>query len=139
MKSKEKRFVYPILVLMIIFFVCGVVFGYYYLLPISIKWLFSQGEGLLSPMITFDRYINFVGLFLLAFGAGFQTPIVILFLTKIGAVSPKTLRKNWRVAYVVILTIAAIITPDWSPITMIVMAIPMIMLYELSLILTRFF
>lgn len=138
MKSKEKRFVYPLIVLMIILFICGVVFGYYYLLPISVKWLFSQGEGLLVPMITFDRYVNFVGLFLLALGVGFETPIVILFLTKLGVVKPKTLRKNWRVAYVIILTIAAIITPDWSPITMLVMAVPMIMLYELSLILARF-
>jgi len=139
MKSKEKRFVYPMLILMIILFACGVIFGYYYLLPVSIKWLFSQGEGQLTPIIAFDKYINFVGLFLLGFGGGFQTPIVILFLTKIGAVSPKTLRKNWRISYVTILTLAAIITPDWSPITMIVMAIPMIMLYELSLVLARFF
>ncbi len=139
MKSKEKRFVYPMLVLMIILFICGVIFGYYYLLPVSVKWLFGQGEGQLSPVITFDKYVNFVGLFLLAMGVGFETPLIILFLTKIGAVSTKTLRKNWRVAYIVILTIAAIITPDWSPITMAVMAIPMIILYELSIILSRFF
>lgn len=139
MKSKEKRFVFPMMILMIILFICGVIFGYYYLLPVSIKWLFGQGEGLLDPMITFDRYVNFVGLFLLAMGAGFETPIIILFLTKIGAVSTKTLRKNWRVAYVTILVIAAIITPDWSPITMMVMAIPMFILYEMSLLLSRFF
>ncbi len=139
MKSKEKRFVYPMLFLMIILFACGVIFGYYYLLPVSVKWLFGQGEGLLDPMITFDRYVNFVGLFLLAMGAGFETPIIILFLTKIGVVTTKTLRKNWRVAYIVILVIAAVITPDWSPITMGVMAIPMIILYEMSLLLSRFF
>jgi sec-independent protein translocase protein TatC len=139
MKSKEKRFVYPMMILMIILFICGVIFGFYYLLPVSVKWLFGQGEGQLSPMISFDSYINFVGLFLLAFGAGFETPIIILFLTKIGAVKPKTLRKNWRISYVTILTLAAIITPDWSPITMVVMAIPMIILYEMSLILARFF
>ncbi len=138
LKSKEKRFLYPMMVLMIILFICGVIFGYYYLLPVSVKWLFGQGEGLLNPMITFDRYVNFVGLFLLAMGAGFETPIIILFLTKIGAVSPKTLRKNWRVAYVAILTIAAIITPDWSPITMGVMAVPMVVLYEMSILLSRF-
>lgn len=139
MKSKEKRFVYPALVLMIILFACGVVFGFYYLLPVSIKWLFGQSEGQLSPMITFDGYVNFVSLFLLAMGVGFETPIAILFLIKIGAVKPQTLRKNWRVAYIIILTLAAIITPDWSPITMFVMALPMIILYELSLVLARFF
>lgn len=139
MKSKEKRFVFPMIVLMIILFACGVIFGYYYLFPVSIKWLFGQSEGLLVPTLTFDGYVNFMGLFLLAMGVGFETPIVILFLIKLGAVKPQTLRKNWRVAYVVILTIAAIITPDWSPITMFVMAIPMIILYELSLLLARFF
>lgn len=139
MKSKEKRFVYPMLVLMIILFICGVIFGFYYLLPVSVRWLFGQGEGQLKPMIAFDAYVNFVGLFLLAMGAGFETPIIILFLIKLGVVSAKTLRKNWRVAYVVILTLAAIITPDWSPITMFVMSLPMLILYELSLLLARFF
>jgi sec-independent protein translocase protein TatC len=138
LKSKEKRFLYPMMIMMIILFICGVIFGYYYLLPVSVKWLFGQGEGLLTPLITFDRYANFVGLFLLAMGGGFETPVVILFLTKIGVVSPKTLRKNWRIAYVAILTIAAIITPDWSPITMGVMAIPMFILYEMSIFLSRF-
>lgn len=139
MKSKEKRFMYPALVLMTVLFICGVIFGFYYLLPVSVKWLFGQGEGQLSAMITFDGYVNFVALFLLAMGVGFETPIVILFLIKIGAVKPQTLRKNWRIAYVTILTLAAIITPDWSPITMIVMAIPMLILYELSLVLARVF
>jgi len=139
MKSKEKRFVYPMMFLMLILFVCGVIFGYYYLLPISIKWLFAQGEGQLAPTLTFDGYVNFVGLFLLAMGVGFETPIIMLFLIKVGAVSVATLRKNWRVAYVTILVIAAIITPDWSPVTMFVMSLPMLILYELSMLLARFF
>lgn len=137
LKSKEKKFLYPVLGLLIVLFVIGVAFGYHFVLPVGMEWLIGQGEGELQLIITFDKYIAFVSLFLLAFGIGFETPLVILLLVKVGVVTPKTLRKNWRIAYVVILFIAAIITPDWSPITMGLMAVPMILLYELSILLAR--
>ncbi len=139
LRRKEKRFIYPILCLLIFFFICGVVFGYMYLLPVSVKWLIAQGEGLLNPILLFDKYVAFAALFLLACGVGFETPVVILFLVKLGVVSPQALRRQWRVAYIIILIVAAIITPDWSPITMAVMAIPMIVLYEISILLARLF
>lgn len=139
LKSKEKKFLYPILGMLVILFVCGVVFSYYIILPVGMEWLIGQGQGKLSLLITFDKYIAFVSLFLLAFGVGFETPVVILLLVKLGVVTPQTLRKNWRVAYIVILFIAAIITPDWSPITMGLMALPMLGLYELSIVLAKIF
>jgi sec-independent protein translocase protein TatC len=65
--------------------------------------------------------------------------LVLLALIKVGLVDPGTLRKQRRVAYVVILLLAALLTPDWSPITMMVLALPMIFLYELALLLARIF
>lgn len=137
LKGKEKRFLYPTLGLMIILFVCGVVFGYHFVLPVGVNWLISQGGGMLEAVLSFDKYIAFASLFLLAFGIGFETPVLILLLVKLGAVTPQGLRRQWRVAYIVILFIAAIITPDWSPVTMGLMALPMIALYELSILLSR--
>jgi len=63
----------------------------------------------------------------------------LLFLIKAEIFNVAQLRKQWRIVYIVILLLCAIITPDWSPVTMAVLAVPMILLYELSLILARFF
>ncbi len=137
LRSKEKKIALPIVLLLVILFYSGIIFGYQYILPVGINWLIGQGQGYVSQILTIDKYVSFIALFLLAFGGGFQTPVAILILVKIGVVSPKSLRKNWRIAYIVILTIAAIITPDWSPITMSIMALPMLILYELSILLAR--
>lgn len=137
LKGKEKRFFYPTLGLLVILFVCGVVFGYQFVLPVGVNWLISQGGGVLEAVLSFDKYVAFASLFLLAFGVGFETPVLILLLVKLGVVTPQGLRRQWRVAYIVILFIAAIITPDWSPVTMGLMALPMIVLYELSILLSR--
>ncbi len=137
LRTKEKKIAIPIIILLVILFYSGIVFGYQYILPVGVNWLIGQGQGYIEQILTIDKYVSFVFLFLLAFGGGFQTPVAILVLVKLGAVTPKGLRKNWRVAYIVILTIAAIITPDWSPITMAVMALPMLVRYELSILLAK--
>ena len=72
-------------------------------------------------------------------GGTFETPLVILSLAFLGVVSPQTLRREWRIAYMVIAGIAVFGTPDWSPVTMLLVAIPMALLYEFSLILCRIF
>ncbi|GFP22304.1 sec-independent protein translocase protein TatC, partial [Candidatus Hakubella thermalkaliphila] len=116
----------------------GVVFSYFNLLPVAIGWLLNQGQGL-ELTLSVSRYVSFVGWFLLASGVAFELPLVLLALIKVGLVDRRALRKQWQVAYMVILLLAAILTPDWSPITMMVLALPMIVLYELALLLARFF
>lgn len=138
LKKKERRMLYPAIAGLVVLFAAGVAFGYNFIMPIGIKWLFGQAGGVLQPNLTASSYVNFAGLFLLAFGASFETPMFILLLIGLGVLSPQTLREQWRVAYVVILVIAAAITPDWSPVTMAVMALPMVILYEISVFLGRF-
>ncbi|MCL5069819.1 MAG: twin-arginine translocase subunit TatC, partial [Actinobacteria bacterium] len=67
----------------------------------------------------------------------FELPLILLFLIKLNILTVKQLRRQWRIAYIVILVICAIITPDWSPVTMALLAVPMILLYELALLLAR--
>jgi sec-independent protein translocase protein TatC len=75
--------------------------------------------------------------FLLGFGIAFQTPVVVFYLVYFGVVPYATLRKNWRIVYVSTFVIAAGITPDWSPVSMMALGLSMIVLYEMSLALVR--
>jgi sec-independent protein translocase protein TatC len=70
----------------------------------------------------------------LAFGAGFLLPVVVVFLQLIGAVTPQQLRKQWRIAIMVVFVIAAVITPSGDPISMLALAVPMTVLYILAVV-----
>ncbi len=139
LKRAEKGFIIVMSFFMIILFFGGVYFGYEYILGVGITWLEAQGAGLIRANLTVSQYISFVGLFLLAFGVSFETPVVVVILVRLGVVRPIQLVKHWRIAIVAILLFSAIATPDWSPITMGLMAIPMFGLYILGVILSFIF
>lgn len=135
----ERRRTIPLALLAGLLFASGIVFGYMVILPVSVRWLLAQAGAQFNVLITANAYISFVLFFLLIVGATFETPLVILTLAMLGVVSPQTLRREWRIAYMVIAAIAVFGTPDWSPVTMILVAIPMALLYEFSLVLCRIF
>ncbi len=107
------------------------------MIPIAVNWLISQGAELIQTL-SVTKYVTFIGWFLLGAGLIFEMPLVLVFLIKIDVLTVKQLRRQWRVVYIVILLLCAIITPDWSPVTMGVLAAPMILLYELALLLAKF-
>jgi len=137
--EQERRRTIPLALLAGLLFALGVVFGYVVILPVSLHWLLAQAGTQFNALITANAYISFVLFFLLIVGGTFETPLVILSLAFLGVVSPQTLRREWRIAYMVIAGIAVFGTPDWSPVTMLLVAIPMALLYEFSLILCRIF
>lgn len=138
LKAHEKKLIYPMIFFLVVLFVAGVVFGYYFIMPVGTQWLLNQAAGEIVADVTAANYATYAGWFLLAFGISFETPLFILLLVRFGVLSPATLRKNWRYAFLLILLIAAIITPDWNPVTMVVMAAPMIIFYLASVLLARF-
>lgn len=133
----ERRRVVPLALLSGVLFAVGVVFGYIVILPVSTRWLLAQAGSQFQVLLTANAYISYVLFFLAIVGGTFETPLVILSLVALGVVSPQTLRKEWRIAYMIIAAIAVLGTPDWSPVTMILVAIPMALLYEFSIILCR--
>lgn len=138
LRKKEKKFLFPAVAMLVVFFAIGVVVGYFFIVPVSIKWLMSQAGEVLHPVLTVSDYVKFMTLFLLAFGVGFETPVVILVLVKLGIIEYKTLRENWRFAYLVILVVAAIATPDWSLPPMLILGGSMIVLFEAAMLAARF-
>ena len=138
LKRKEKSYTFLVLVLIVAFFAVGVVFGYKVIMPPGIAWLMNVAKGQMSSVMSASSYVNFSGWFMLGLGVSFETPVFIWMLVALGVVKPEQLKNQWRWALVIILFVAAVITPDWSPVTMILVAIPMAILYIISIALAYF-
>lgn len=104
-------------------------------LPAGINFLIDIGGSDLVPLLGAEEYLNFVGLMLLGFGVMFELPLVLFFLGLIGAISIEQLRAGRRTAIVVITILAAVITPSQDPYTMLLLAVPLYLFYEITILL----
>lgn len=109
----------------------------YITLPFAIKALLSFTPDDMTNMINAAQYLNFVMLFCLAIGAVFELPIVIMILTKIGIVTPSFLISKRKYAIVLIWILAAVITPTVDPLTQSLVALPLMLLYEISIVISK--
>lgn len=131
----ERRWIMLSLPAITIFFVGGLVFCYYLVLPSALEFLLDFGSIKVTP--TISEFLSFVTTFLLAVGLSFQTPIVVFLLSKLGIATPKRLSRFRRWAYVLAFVVAAIITPTPDPVNQTIVAVPIILLYELGIIFAR--
>jgi sec-independent protein translocase protein TatC len=133
----EKRAIVPALYLGLILFLCGVALGYYVILPLTLKFFMSFQTASLEQSIVIGPYIGLVVKILLAFGAVFELPVVVLILSSFGLVTSKFLREKRRVSVAGIAFVAAVVTPgDTVSLTILLMG-PLIVLYELSILMAR--
>jgi sec-independent protein translocase protein TatC len=135
--STEKRYFYPVVIATTVLFLGGVVFGYLVVLPKGLQFLLGFGGGNFNVQNRASDYFTFVALFVLAFGAVFEMPIVLVLLAKVGVLDDKFLRKHRRYAILVMAIVAAFITPSQDAFSMLAMFIPLVVLYELSIPLAR--
>jgi len=136
--SHEKRVVIPVLVSMVALFLAGVSLSYFVVLPLTLQFLMSIESTALTPMIAATEYFDFAISMCLAFGLVFEVPIAILALTALGIVTPQFLSRYRRHAVVICLTAAAFITPGADPYSLFALAIPLYILYELSVFVAIF-
>ena len=134
LKVKEKKILYRAVAFGTVLFFLGVAFCYFVLAGVALVATveFSQWLGFGADEWRAEEYISFMCQFMLGMGLGFELPVVILTLVKIGLISYKGLNKFRRYAIVANLVIAAVVTPSADPFTMFLMAIPLQLLYELS-------
>lgn len=117
-------------------FIIGVLFGYYVITPLSIKFLANwQVSTDVINQITISSYLSTVATITIGAGIIFELPIVIFILSKIGIMTPQFMRSSRRYAIIIILVISAIVTPTPDALTLLSVAFPMLLLYELSIIL----
>jgi len=119
-------------------FYIGVFFCFFVVLPLGIKFLVGMGGPYLQASFTVGNYISFTMMFLLVFGITFEMPIVIFLLVKVGLVSRAFLKEKRRYVIVLIFIAAGVLTPTADPFTQSMMAIPLLLLYEVSIFMARF-
>ncbi len=134
----ERRYLYPIVILSTIFFIGGAAFGYLIVFPYGFQFFASFATEFIAPMISTKEFLSFATRLLIAFGLVFELPLVTLFLAKLGLVKASFLKKQRKYAILVIFIVAAILTPP-DVFTQILMAIPLLILYEMSIWIAHFF
>jgi sec-independent protein translocase protein TatC len=136
--EKEKQHMIPIVFLSTFFFVGGSFFGYFIVFPYGFKFFLGFASEIIRPLPSMREYLSFATKLLLAFGLVFELPLVITFLAKLGMVSVSFLKKNRKYALLLFFVGAAILTPP-DVVTQVMMALPLIVLYEISIIGARIF
>jgi sec-independent protein translocase protein TatC len=132
----EKRVVLPILLLFPVLFVAGIAFGYFVVIPAATKFLLNFNDTQFNIQVRARDYYSFFSMTEIACGLVFQLPLVIIAVTRLGIVSVDQLRENRRYAYLVIAIVAAAL-PGVDPVSMLIEMVPLLVLYELSILLAR--
>ena len=130
--AHEKRVGLGVLFAGLVLFISGVALAYIVVIPLALPWLLDFGTTTMVPLITAEEYFGFVFAMVLTFGVSFELPIVVLAMAALGIVTPQFLSKYRRHAIVVIVIIGAFLTPGDLVWTTIALAVPLYMLYELS-------
>jgi sec-independent protein translocase protein TatC len=113
----------------------GISFAWFILVPASVQFLANFLPDVFNPDWTGQEYIGFLTTMLFWIGVAFEMPVVVYFIARVGLVTAKTLREQWRFAFVGIAVLAAMITPSVDPVTMLLTMAPLVILYGLSILL----
>ncbi|MBF0565336.1 MAG: twin-arginine translocase subunit TatC [Nitrospirae bacterium] len=132
--KKEKKYVLPFISAGTILFISGMAFCFLIVLPFALGFLLTYKTESLTPMISIGNYVDFMLKFLLAFGLIFELPIAIVSLARFGIVTPEKLAKSRRYAIVIAFIAAGILTPTPDAFNQTLMAVPIIVLYEVGII-----
>ncbi|OHB75672.1 MAG: twin arginine-targeting protein translocase TatC [Planctomycetes bacterium RBG_16_59_8] len=136
---REKRYVQILAPISFLLFIGGCLFGYYLMIPSGLSYLAGYSPSLVTPMISVSEYLNLVLILTIVMGVVFEIPLAMLLLSAIGLIRPATYGK-WRKFSIVFMFIAAaVITPTGDPINQTLVAVPMIILYEMGIILAKIF
>jgi sec-independent protein translocase protein TatC len=132
LKKNERKYLIYFGPVSFILFLMGAAFAFRTVLPMAMRFLLSFSREFIEPMITLNAYVSFLIKMVSAFGLMFELPLVVLFLSKIGIVTPDMLTKGRKYAIVLIFVVAAVLTPP-DVISQIMLAVPILILYEISI------
>jgi sec-independent protein translocase protein TatC len=130
---KERRYIKSIVFFSSFCFLSGIAFAYFVMLPFALQFFAGFGSPEIANNIAINEYMNFVVSVMLAAGVVFELPMVSWFLSKLGIVTPSFMRHYRRHAFVIIFVLSAFLTPGTDPVSQILLAIPLLILYEISI------
>ncbi len=137
LKPNERRYVLPTFFIAVALYILGMTFCYCFCLNPAFQFLTGESNSIGQILPQATDYLKWIILFELAFGVAFELPLVVFYLILFDIVPYKKMRANWRYIYIALLVLAAVVTPDASPVTMGIMFAALVALYELSLFVAR--
>ncbi len=138
LRKNERRYISAIVVFSTLCFLLGIVFAYFIMLPYSLKFVSQFGSKNITNDFAIDEYMTIILSIMLGAGLVFELPMISFFLTKLGILTPQFLRKYRRHAIVIIFIAAAFLSPGTDPVSQIILAVPLIVLYEISIIISKY-
>lgn len=136
--KKERKYIKSIVFFSTFCFLCGIAFAYYVMIPFALKFAVQFGSTAIKNEFAINEYLSIILSILLGAGLVFELPMISFFLTKIGILKPQFMRKYRRHAIVVIFILAAVLTPGTDPVSQVILAVPLFLLYEVSILISKF-
>ena len=136
--GKERRYIWPVIFFATLSFLVGATFAYMIIVPLALNFFLGLAPENVTNQIALDFYFGFIARIIIVFGVVFELPVISLFLTKIGLLTPQILKRYRRYAIVIMFVGAAILTPP-DPTTQVMLAIPLLVLYEATIWISYFF
>lgn len=139
LKENERKYIVLIVFFSTLCFFSGIVFAYFVMLPLSLQFAAGFGSASIDNNIAIDEYFNIIISVMLAAGTVFELPMLSFLLAKLGIITSKLMRKYRRHAYVTVFILSAILTPGTDPLSQVLLAIPLVLLYEISILVAKIF
>lgn len=137
LKKRERKYILWIVFFSTFCFLAGIAFAYFVMLPLAMKFAAQFGTAEISNEFAIDEYMSIIISVMLAAGVVFELPMISFFLSKLGILTPKFMRKYRRHAIVIILVLAAFLTPGADPVSQVILAVPLVLLYEISIFISK--
>jgi sec-independent protein translocase protein TatC len=137
LRKKERKYILWIVFFSTFCFLAGIAFAYFVMLPLAMKFAAQFGTAEISNEFAIDEYMSIIISVMLAAGVVFELPMISFFLSKLGILTPKFMRKYRRHAIVIILVLAAFLTPGADPVSQVILAVPLVLLYEISIFISK--
>ena len=137
LKQREQKYIIWIVFFSTFCFLSGIAFAYFVMLPLTMKFAAQFGTAEIANEFAIDEYMSIIISVMLAAGLVFELPMISFFLSKLGILTPKFMRKYRRHAIVIILILAAFLTPGADPVSQVILAVPLVLLYEISIFISK--
>ncbi len=137
LRKKERGYIAWIVIFSSVCFLSGVAFAYFVMLPLTLKFAAEFGSDIIENQFAIDEYMSIIISVMLAAGFIFELPMISFFLTKLGILTPTFMKKYRRHAIVIIMVLAAFLTPGADPVSQVVLAVPLVILYEISILISK--
>ena len=137
LKKRERKYILWIVFFSTFCFLAGIAFAYFVMLPLAMKFAAQFGTSEISNEFAIDEYMSIIISVMLAAGVVFELPMISFFLSKLGILTPKFMRTYRRHAIVIILVLAAFLTPGADPVSQVILAVPLVLLYEISIFISK--